>query len=365
MISPKSDRDQPIRLVLVEDSATMRFVLQNLFRELGFEVVGTAASVAEAESLLAKATFDLVISDVRLPDGNGIELTRRLLQKRGLPILLMTAFDPDSRTVVFEALQAGALDLLAKPPAQKDESYPAYVKHLDRTIRSLARTPVLRRRATDKVAAKSISGQINLGAVGALVSSAAPIVALGASTGGPSLLPDLLGALKGRSIAFCVLAQHIVPEFSVGFATWVADISGRVTRQAMHGERAAGGVVYIAPQGRHFTVTEHGDFEIADPKFVKSNHVPSINFLFDGLSRFRPKETLGVLLTGMGNDGSEGLRALRHKGGSTIVQDPKTATISSMPAHAIEAGAAGQVLTPAEIADVFLALPKERSRTIA
>lgn len=341
--------DRPVRLVLVEDSPTMAVFLRQMLVESGFVVAATAGSVAEAETAVATEHPDLVLSDVRLPGADGIELTRRLLGKRGLPVVLITAYDPRNPALIFQAMEAGALEVLPKPPARSDPGFGEYHRSLASTLRILAGTPVISRRPRLRRLVEQPAAVVQ-----PVVE--APIVAIGASTGGPPVVADLLRALSGRRIAFGAVAQHIIPEFAETFRSWLEGIAGRPVRLAQVGERPEPGVVYTPPAHSHLRLRPAGTWDVIPAGSLALAHVPSVDVLFDSLARFAPHDTLAVLLTGMGSDGAEGLSALRAAGAWTAAQRPDTAVVDSMPQSAIARGAASEVLAPEEIAARFQAL---------
>ena len=339
------------RVVVVEDSPTASDYLCALLDEVGFEVAGTATGVAKAEALVRAAGPELVLSDVHLTDGDGIELARRLLAVRGVPIVLITAFDPRDPALVFEAMQAGALEVLPKPPARASPDLDAYLRRFRTTLRTLAGVPVVRRhpRPTPAAAAPPPPAAPATPAAGDET-----IVAIGASTGGPVLVGDLLAVLAGRRFAFALVAQHIVPDFVESFATWLGQHGGVPVRLARDGELPAARTAYVAPAGRHLLVGEDGRLRL-EPA-APGSHLPSIDRLFESLAAHAPR-TVALLLTGMGQDGFAGLADLRRAGALTVAQSPARAPVGAMPKAAVARGAAVEVLDPQGIAALLGRLP--------
>jgi two-component system, chemotaxis family, protein-glutamate methylesterase/glutaminase len=347
-----------LKVVVVEDSATVRAYLCTLVEEAGFHVCGQAEDVAEAESLVRREEPDLILSDIHLPDGDGIELTRRVLAERGVPIVLITAHDPKDPALVFRAMAAGALEVLPKPPARLDPEFAGYFRVFQMTLRTLAGVPVVRRRrvapkaepAPEPAAAASRQPGPQLGGPA--------IIAIGASTGGPILIGDLLVALRDRSFAFAVVVQHIVPDFAESFRAWL-EAHARIRVLAAR-DRATPepGIVYTVPAGCHLRLRANGTFEVLGGKALPTSQLPSIDAFFGSLAPYAPKETIAILLTGMWHDGAAGLLRLRQAGALTVAQTPATAAVDSMPRTAIERGAASLVLSPKEIADFLGSLPQ-------
>jgi two-component system chemotaxis response regulator CheB len=355
----KDEAHPPVGVLVVDDSPTVQQFLCWMVERAGFIVTGTAASVDEAEEIVHRRKPDLVLSDVRLQDGDGIELTQRVLAKRGVPIILITAHDPTNPDLVFRALEAGALDVLAKPPAMTAPGFEAYRRSFEATLRSLAGTPIVRRNpkrvpiSADKVPPpdprRSTVGLPNF--------AGPPVIAIAASTGGPLLVGDILKALPADAFAFALVVQHIVPEFADSFRVWLGEYSGRRVTPAEGGRAPIPGGIYTSPPNCHIQLQRDGLFRTSSAKFLPSPHVPSADAMFESLAEARPADVLAVQLSGMGTDGADGLARLRAAGGYTIVQSPDTAVVDGMPRSAIERGAATAVLRPDEIVRVLRSLP--------
>jgi len=346
-----------VRVLVVDDSATVRTFLCWMVEQAGFLLAGTAESVAEAERLVHRRKPDLVLSDVRLQDGDGIELTRRVLAERGVPIILITAHDPANPDLVFRALEAGALEVLAKPPAATAPGFEAYRRSFETTLKCLAGTPIVRRRPRPPEPAAGTPVRPPEPAARPEL-TAPPLVAIAASTGGPLLIGDLLKALPEGGFAFAIIVQHIVPDFADSFRSWLGEHSGRRVLFAEEGRMPVAGGIYLAPPNCHVQLHRDGTFRTPSALDVPSAHVPSADALFASLAEARPAGTLAIQLSGMGSDGAEGLASLRAAGAHTIVQSPETAAVDGMPRSAIERGAASEVLRPEQIAELLRSLKR-------
>lgn len=336
---------EQIRLLLVEDSPTAQYYLQELLVQAGFVVTGVASTVHQAEMLARASRPDLVLSDVRLPDGNGIDLARRIMGSHPLPIILITAYDASSPELVFQAMNAGALEVLPKPPAKDDPKFKAYYDVLVKTIRTLAGIPVVHRGKLGKAPVAPKSRKI----VEKRIETDAPIIAIGASTGGPNLVADLVREVKKTKFHYAVIAQHMVPEFLEGFRQWIRISAGCDVEMAVNGATPERGRVYLPPPHMHLQLTSEGTWKVLTSSAIASPHIPSINTLFQSLASECGKEVIAFLLTGMGRDGASGLKALKDAGAFTIVQDPRTAVIPGMPSAALELDAACAIQTPADM----------------
>lgn len=339
------------RVVVVEDSPTTQLFLQQILTESGFLVTGVASTVRQAEKLVAQTHPHLLLCDIRLPDGNGIELTRRIMSTNPLPIVLLTAYNPTDRDLVFQAMDAGALDVMPKPPARNHPEFKNYVDQLTRTLRNLVGIPLIRRSPLirDSKAGHSMPLRRSRAAAPSY-DTQAPILAIGASTGGPTIVANLLEALSAPDFQFVIVAQHMVPDFLGSFQNWLESRMGTKVQMATHSEYPSPHGVYLVPPNFHLRISPDRSFQLLSPVEVQSAHVPSITTLFESLAFCTPQQVIAILLTGMGKDGSRGLKALKDAGAYTIVQDPKTALISSMPEVAIQADAASVVMSPEEIA---------------
>lgn len=355
----------PVRVLVVDDSPTVRSFLCWMVEQAGFVVAGAAESVREAEQMVHRRKPDLVLSDVHLQDGDGIELTRRLLAERGVPIILITGHDPTNPDLVFRAMEAGALEVLAKPPAVTSKEFEAYRKSFATSLKSLAGTPIIRRRPrgpapgarAEPLAAEASSSVERPEFAGA------PIVAIAASTGGPLLVGDLLKALAPDAFACALVVQHIVPEFADSFRAWLGEYSGRQVRAAEAGRIPVKGGIYTAPPNCHIQLHRDGAFRTPPASSLPQPHVPSADVMFESLADARGADVLGVQLSGMGSDGAQGLARLRRAGGYTVVQAPETAAVDGMPKSAIALGAACVVLRPEGIGELLRSLASTAGRT--
>jgi len=331
--------------------------MTTLLKELGFIVLACARDLKSAAVLVRAEKPDLVIAGTQFPDGDGLELCRLLLQERGVPILLMTDGGAEDPHLIFEATRAGALEVVPRPPGRNHPDHERLARHLSRTIRTLAGVRIMSRRPDRQVRPVPAPQR---SAERAPIPVEELIIAVGASTGGPILLPEILKALAGRPFAFAMVVQHIVPEFIEGFGVWLESQIHVPVRLAANGARPERGTVYMAPPSCQIEVEPRGDFRVVEASRMPTPHTPSIDVAFRSLARFRPTQTTAILLTGMGRDGAEGLLALREAKAFTVAQSPQTAVLASMPEHAIALGAALEILPPPEIHGLLV---KQLART--
>ncbi len=321
--------DRPIRVLVADDSELFRELLSSVVAaDPAFEVVATAADGNAAATLARQLKPDVITMDLNMPDADGFSGIARIMAETPTPILVLTA--NKAELVGFKALSLGALDLVEKPGLGVDlASYGAEIRS---RLRLLAGVKVIRH-------LRGLRGQKR---EPRLRSRRAELVVVGASLGGPRALAALLKALPAGFPAPLAVVQHIADGFTGGLAGWLQQESRLAVREARDGEPLQAGVVLLAPSGRHLVV-EEGVARLTDAAPVDT-FKPSVTPLFLSAARAYGNRACGVLLTGMGRDGAEGLLAIRQAGGLTVAQDEATSAVFGMPKAAIDLGAVDRVL---------------------
>ncbi|GAA0807724.1 chemotaxis-specific protein-glutamate methyltransferase CheB [Spirilliplanes yamanashiensis] len=338
-----------IRVLVVEDSLTMRHHLRaSLERDPDLEVVGEAVDGQSAVEACARLRPDVVTMDIMLPGMNGLAATEHIMAETPTPILVVSSADRHELFTTYDALAAGAVDVLEKPHG--DDSDATWGQRLCYAVRLVSRIRVIthprarldgRRRET-----------LPVPAVLPEPSSPLSVIAVGASTGGPGAITQLLRALPSSVDTPVLVVQHIAASepFAVAFSDWLGGNLDRPVAYARDGQSlaAATGRVVLAPPDRHLTV-EHGVLRLGDGP-PRHSCRPAVDNLFESVAREAGATAAGCLLTGMGRDGAAGLLALRRAGAVTFAQDEASSIVYGMPREAALLGAAAHVLSPEQMA---------------
>jgi two-component system chemotaxis response regulator CheB len=333
--------DRPVRVLVADDSELFRELLARVVADdPGFEVVAVAADGNAAAAMARSLRPDVITMDLHMPDADGFSGIARIMADTPTPILVLTANREEA--VGFRALSLGALDLLEKPQATTDLN--DYGQLLRSRLRLLAGVKVIRHMRGLRERRESLPR----------VAARPDLVVVGASLGGPRALATLLRGLPRTFGAPVAVVQHIADGFTEGLAGWLASESRLDVREAQDGDRLVAGRVLLAPSGRHLVVTG-GVARLSDAPAVDT-FKPSVTPLFLSAARHHGARACGVILTGMGRDGAEGLRAIRAAGGTTFAQDEATSAVFGMARAAIELGAVERVLPLEEISRALLEL---------
>lgn len=366
-----------IRVLLVDDSVSVRQVLRRFLRRAGdIEIAGEAEDGERAVEAVIATQPHLVLMDLQMPVMDGYVAIERIMAVRPTPILVLSSrANRNGLETAFEALRRGAVEVLPKP--EDPASWELLATGLPETVRALAaaRTRRSRKRVTlpaDREAEAEAAAEAVApppAAPGALsparalglaelptVTPGPRWVAIGASTGGPAAIRELLDEIPPGVPASFLIVQHMAAGFELGFAEWLNKELPLDIRLARDGERPAPGEVRLAPGGSHLLLERGGALRLEAGTPPRRGHRPSADELFLSCAEACPAEVAGLLLTGMGADGVDGLGALRRAGGLTLVQDEASSVVFGMPRVALERRAAEVALPPRALAQALLVL---------
>ncbi|WP_321475375.1 chemotaxis response regulator protein-glutamate methylesterase [uncultured Paludibaculum sp.] len=340
--------DRRTRVLVVDDSAIVRKVLSDILSaQSDMEVVGTAPDPYVARDKILSLKPDVLTLDIEMPRMDGLTFLNRIMQYHPLPVIVISSLAQSSTKAAMEALHQGAVDVLAKPGGPY--SVGDLKEDLPRRIRAAARSrlPTARTvRPADVPPTRVVEPQ---GAPRQM------LIALGASTGGTQAIERVLTALPA-AMPPIVITQHIPPVFSAAFAERLNKVCALEVREAKGGEMLTPGVAWVAPGDRHLLVDRAGGAwrtRVDDsPKVCYQR--PSVDVMFKSVSAAAGPAALGVLMTGMGSDGAEGLLAIRDSGAETVAQDETSCVVFGMPREAIRMGAAHHILALDAIAPLLL-----------
>ncbi|KXJ32986.1 MULTISPECIES: chemotaxis response regulator protein-glutamate methylesterase [Pseudomonas] len=348
-----------IKVLIVDDSAVVRQVLaQSLALDPGIEVVGVAADPVFAMDKMRKQWPDVLVLDVEMPRMDGITFLKKLMSERPTPVVICSTLTEKGAATTLQAMAAGAVSIVTKPQANLKQFLQGSTEDLVHAIKAAARANLKRLapRAAPVVAAPKLSADVILPAGGtAMARTTERLVALGTSTGGTQALEAVLTSLP-RVCPGIVVVQHMPERFTAAFAERLDRLCDLEVREARHGDRVTPGRVLIAPGGRHMLLKRSGaqyHVDVVDGPPV-SRHRPSVDVLFRSVARAAGSNALGIIMTGMGDDGARGLKELREAGGRTLGQDEDSCVVYGMPKEAMKLGAVEQEIGLNQIAAAIL-----------
>lgn len=338
-----------IRVLLIEDSRSTIIYIERLLRaERDFDVLPTATDGASGVEAAKRHKPSVILMDLELPTLDGVSAIHEIMAAAPCPIVVLSAFLKEpGRDRTFESLQAGAADVLAKPTGLLDRDIQGFRERLVSTVRLMSHARVVRRfsRASRPPTASSPSST----SAEKADASTKRIVLLGASTGGPPVLEQILRAVAPPFPLPIVIAQHTIPGFEHGLARWLAG-TGHATRVVTAPGLVLPSEVAIAPAHRNLTL-RGGLFDLSPP--ADRGPVPSADALFQSAAESYGRDVVAILLTGMGDDGARGLLALRKRGALTVTQRGSTCVIDGMPAAARALSAHEHDLNPDDIGELL------------
>ena len=338
-----------INVLVVEDSRVTREYLVYIINACPeMRVIGIADSGEAALEFLDTHRPDAILMDIHLPGIDGFETTRRIMSSSPVPIVVCTASTHfDQMHTAMHALEAGALAVVKKPGGFGGLGAEGEAEMID-TLRLMSEVKLVRRWNPTVASARGVTQPAPSDPFG----HNAAIVAIGASTGGPPVLSQILSGLSPAFAAPILVVQHIAAGFTAGFAEWLATACGLPVHVAQDGEIPLPGQVYVAPDDHHLRIGPHGELRTTWDE-PHNGLRPSVGVLFRSVTRIFGRRAIGVLLTGMGRDGAEELKLMADQGALTVAQDEASCVVFGMPAEAIRLGAARFVFPPHRIAELL------------
>ena len=341
---------KPLKVLVVDDSAIVRKLLTDSLKgERDIEVVGGAADPFIARDMIVRLNPDVVTLDIEMPRMDGISFLKKLMEHRPMPVIILSSLTQAGSATTIEALRAGAVDVIPKPGGPYSVGQVTEkLKDRIRGLRGVTPGRIAPRPAVTEAPKVAFNNSRALNG----------ILAIGASTGGPQAIEGLLTRLPGETPPI-VITQHMPAHFTKAFADRLDRVCAVRVVEAAGGERLEPGVAYIAPGDRHMVVERHGVLlatRLTDGPPVHHQR-PAVDVMFHSLARLKGVSIVAVLLTGMGQDGADGMVALRAAGAETIAEDEHSCVVFGMPREAIQRGGAMHVASllriPALIPDCF------------
>lgn len=345
----------PIRVVLADDSPTVRRILRAaLPPSSGFDVVGEASDGEETVALVARLRPDVVTLDLEMPRVGGLAALAEIMRSTPTPVLVVSGVSREAAAETFRALELGAIDFVLKYTPGVDVDPASLAREIAAKVTAASRVRVIRSLARSRAAEIAPN---RLAATVVPIRSAPPladtfgppfVVVVGASTGGPVALRELLGAVPRAFPGALLLVQHLPASFTGILAAQLDRSLPFEVKEAEAGDRLKAGAALVAPGGAHLLVRWDRRVElVAGPPVA--GHRPSIDVTMQSAAQVFGERTRGVLLTGMGSDGVRGLHAIRGRGGRTYAQDAASCVVPGMPLRAMEEGVVDHVASPAEL----------------
>jgi two-component system chemotaxis response regulator CheB len=355
-----------IKVLVVDDSAVVRRLLSDaISKEPDLELAGAAPNPFVARDMILALEPDVITLDIEMPRMDGLTFLTKLMHYRPLPVIIVSSVGQPTCDLAVEALRRGAVEVIAKPsgPYSVGDIGQALPGKIRAAFAARPRTPGIAQTGAQR--APALAGSLSSSLVSSSVGSdslAGALVAIGASTGGTQAIEEILRAMPGNCPPI-VIAQHIPAGFSASFAARLNSLCQMEVREAREGDLIAPGRALIAPGNFHLMVSKRTGVCRAVVRDGPRVHYqrPAVDVLFQSVVEASLPQVVGVLLTGMGNDGAQGLLRLRQSGAWTIAQDEASCVVYGMPKVAVEIGAAEEVTPLGKISSAVLAALKERS----
>src|SRR5262249_28382796 len=352
------------RVLIVDDSAFMRKVLENIFNaDPQLQVAGHAKDGREAVALAESLKPDVITMDINMPHLDGLQATAQIMTTNPRPIVIVSSESKEGAASTLKSLELGAIEFVAKPSGAIDLDMQSVREELLRKVKMAAKVRVVR--TASRLAATLQSGSstpapisrpaASSHAVSPISDQRFPVVVLAASTGGPATVVRLAPGFRKEFPGAVILVQHMPASFTTQYAVQLAEFTEIPVKEAENGETLQPGNFYICPGGQHLKVNPLGRFQLDGTTGRINGYLPNMDVAMESVAAFAGTLSIGAVLTGMGADGAQGAKAIKKAGGLVIAQDEATSVIFGMPAEAIKLEVVDHVLG---IDDIYAAVEK-------
>ncbi|MGF7057146.1 protein-glutamate methylesterase/protein-glutamine glutaminase [Brassicibacter mesophilus] len=342
-----------IRVMVVDDSAFMRKIISDILNsDNEIDVIGTARNGKDALEKLEKMSPDVITLDIEMPIMDGISTLTEIIKKYNIPVIMLSSLTTEGADATLKALDIGAVDFIPKPNNIFGLNKELQNNKIVEKVKMAA--GIKKFKKTQQTISNNKNKWINVSNLKYCDSQY--LIAIGTSTGGPKALQSLIPQIPNEFNGSIVLVQHMPQGFTKSLATRLNSISNINVKEAEDGEKILKGYCYIAPGDNHMTVIEKNNQLCIklNKDMPVSGHRPSVDVLMESISVLSCKKLIGIMLTGMGSDGSKGLKKIYDNGGYTIAQDEETCVVYGMPKSAINIGAVSKVLPLSQIVDEIM-----------
>ncbi len=330
----------PVKVLIIDDSALVRKILsEGLSRDPGIEIVGTAPDVYVGRDMIVDLSPDVLTLDIEMPRMDGVEFLRRLMPQYPLPVVVVSSLTQRGKQITIDALEAGAIDFVPKPLTNLSSGLVALLTELSTKIKLASTANVSHWKQKKYTTNKSGTKQK------ALYESTDKVIAIGASTGGTEAIKAVVTELPSNTPGI-VIVQHMPPVFTKMFADRLNEICNMSAKEAEDGDRILTGRILVAPGGKHLRVQRSGGIYIVKCQEGEkvSGHCPSVDVMMHSVAEQVGANAYGVMLTGMGRDGADGMLAMKNAGAWNVAQDESTSVVYGMPKVAADVGGVDKIL---------------------
>ncbi len=346
------------KVLIVDDSALIRRMLTDIISQFDdFEVVGAAPDPYVARDMIKQLNPDVLTLDVEMPRMDGLDFLERLMRLRPMPVIMISSLTERDAEITLRALELGAIDFVTKPKAASTLELEQYADEIAEKLRTASRATLRVKASAPKPSARV--------AIKTPFATSEKIICIGASTGGTEAIKEVLTRLPPDSPGI-VIAQHMPPGFTRSFAERLDRLCELRVCEAKGGERILPGHVFIAPGDDHLSVKRSGANYVTELSKAPpvNRHRPSVDVLFKSAAESAAQNAIGVILTGMGRDGAQGLLEMRRAGSFTIAQDEQSCVVYGMPKEAVNIGAVERIVPLEDIADELLSAKTAKNQAV-